>query len=210
MALEQRTGLVLQRLLAHPALAGRFINTLSLLEYVGTRKILKSQRAEEIDAILLRHIAEEARHALVLKQLAAKVSPFPLPTYDWPYLIAGAEAIGYFQELDRGVEASLNGAQVFLNYLYTTYLIEMRADLVYPQMEEILASLGRDGIFLRVLREERAHLMEVRRAIGAVDPEAGTRTAHLITLEEQLFERFLGALEEAVRKEPPWVEGATP
>lgn len=205
MSLPERIASVLRHIFGDPCLAGRFLNTLSFLEYVGTRKILKSQRAETIDAVVLGHIAEEARHALSIKRLAMAVSPVPISTYEPEHLFVGVGAGRYFQELDHGVEADLGALPTIasasdgcspLNYLYTTCLIEKRALSLYPPIEGILAGQGRPGTFASIVREEERHLAQVCRAIGELDPDVGPRTARLQQLEEGLFERFLSALEE--------------
>src|SRR6476646_4684980 len=55
-----RTREVLDRIVVDPRLHARFVNTLSRLEYVGVRKILKSRRSERLDIDGLQHILDEA------------------------------------------------------------------------------------------------------------------------------------------------------
>src|SRR4051795_5042096 len=70
----RRLETLLDRIIPRPDLHARFVNTLSRLEYVGVRKILKSRRAERLDQDGLQHILDEAVHALRLKKAATALS----------------------------------------------------------------------------------------------------------------------------------------
>ncbi len=98
---------ILARLTGDAGRHARFLNTLSLLEYIGVRKILKSQPAEGLSAEMLEHILEEARHAYVLKRLALRVGGESVATYAAPALLCGEEARRYIQTLDRSAEIDL-------------------------------------------------------------------------------------------------------
>src|SRR4051812_13000755 len=107
----------------YPLLHARFINTISLLEYIGARKILKSQHESSISATVLGHVSEEIRHAQIFKSVALKMSGGELLTYDDRSLLAGPAARAYFQDLDHGIMAELEIPDGWLNYLYSTLLI---------------------------------------------------------------------------------------
>jgi hypothetical protein len=199
-AVEALTGLLV-RLAADPARHARFLNTLSLLEYIGVRKILKSQAAESLTPGLLEHVLEEARHAFVLKTLALRVGP--VPTYAPPHLLAGAEARAYIQALDRGAEADLrarpprDASSAWVNYLYTTLLIEERADGVYRRYEPILAAVGLGGVLGGIVREEEGHLRTVLGHVRRRDPDHAGRLERLRGLERRAFAAWVTALERA-------------
>lgn len=57
----------LTALVKQPTLHARFLNTLSLLEFIGARKIMKSQEEDSVTPAVLAHATEEIRHAQVLK-----------------------------------------------------------------------------------------------------------------------------------------------
>lgn len=201
----ERVASVLERISSSRSLLGKFLNTLSMLEYVGTRKILKSQRADSITKTILTHIVEESRHALLLKQLAAETSPDPIPTYEERYVLAGKDAVAYFQGLDRAIEeniaspllAVVDRAEV-LNYLYTTYLIELRAESFYPMMGKIACGGDNKGVFDRILREEEGHMSSVLEYAKRIDPSHAERLPPLIAIEGRLFGDFISALEQAI------------
>jgi hypothetical protein len=69
-----RTRNLLERIVPHGRLHARFINTLSRLEYVGVRKILKSRRSEHLELDGLQHILDEAVHAMRLKKAAVALA----------------------------------------------------------------------------------------------------------------------------------------
>jgi hypothetical protein len=69
-----RTRRLLDRIVVDADLHARFVNTLSRLEYVGVRKILKSRRSERIGLDGLQHILDEAVHALRLKKAAVALA----------------------------------------------------------------------------------------------------------------------------------------
>ena len=54
----------------NPNLHARWLNMFSYLEYIGFRKIVKSQGAENLSLETLGHAVEEGRHALMLKKFA--------------------------------------------------------------------------------------------------------------------------------------------
>ena len=195
---------VLRRLLPDPPRHARFLNTLSLLEYIGARKILKSQPAETLSAEMLEHVVEEARHASVLKRLALRLGGAAVATYRGEALLCGDEARRYIQTLDRGAERDLaEGAPAgapaaSVNYLYTTLLIEERAGDVYPRYEPLLASIGLGGVLAGIVREETGHLDAVGRRIVEVDPDHEVRGARLRRLERAAFATLVAALEREV------------
>lgn len=190
----------LHRLTTDPARHARFLNTLSLLEYVGVRKIMKSQAAESFTPELLEHVLEEARHAFVLKTLAQRVGDGAVPTYDPAMLLCGGQAVAYMQELDRGAERDLRdappaeGRPEWVNYLYTTLLIEERADHVYRAYEPILARLGLGGVLAGIVREEEGHLRAVMAHVLDRDPEHPARLERLRAVERRAFAAFVAAL----------------
>ena len=72
-AADIEVGSALERIVAQPAIHARFINTLSRLEYVGARKLMKSQDSSGLDRETLQHLVEETRHAWMLKKLACRL-----------------------------------------------------------------------------------------------------------------------------------------
>ena len=66
---------VLTRLIADPPRHARWLNTVALLEYTGARKMLKSQASQRMSEMILRHAAEESRHAYFFLRAALRIDP---------------------------------------------------------------------------------------------------------------------------------------
>lgn len=193
------------QLLQYPEIHARFVNTLSMLEYTGARKILKSQPEESISAQILAHAAEEIRHAQAFKKIALKMSAGKLHSYSDEHLYCGPEAREYFQSLDHGAAQLLQGSEIekntlWENYLITTLLIEERANSVYPVYETILAKAGFPGVLSAIVREEVLHMEEMQTQLK--DPKVGIPTAQLEQLKHLEGEAFLAFLSALIKSLP--------
>ncbi|MEI9934475.1 MAG: hypothetical protein WDM71_06395 [Ferruginibacter sp.] len=70
------------------SLHARWLNTLSMMENAGAKKIKKCEHPVLTNEIILKHSAEEARHAYYLKKQIKKVVKNDCPTYEKKYLLA--------------------------------------------------------------------------------------------------------------------------
>ncbi|MEO5970724.1 MAG: hypothetical protein ABIQ95_12425 [Bdellovibrionia bacterium] len=188
----------------NPELHARFLNTLSLLEYIGARKILKSQKEEKISSQILAHAAEEIRHAQTFKKLALKMSSGKLSTYSEDHLLCGKEAREYFQSLDQAVHAEI-GEDSYTNYLFTTLLIEERANQIYPIYEPVLARAGYPGVLKAIVKEEDSHLKDILTSLQEQGREqkkdrpsmSVDKMIELRMLEAAAFEKFISTVHAA-------------
>jgi hypothetical protein len=201
-SLQERFNLLVSHVVADAQLHARWINTFSFLEYVGFRKIVKSQQAETLTAAVLAHAMEEGRHAMSLKKLALKIGGPAYNTYAPHVLLCGSEAEDYFQTLDHSCDQALqelgDETRAALVYLYVTWLIEIRALDVYSRYRKALdATLGAQALD-GLLAEEEQHLSRVAVELQKRDPEFATRSTSFVALEEQLFETLLNAFEKQV------------
>src|SRR5882757_4966191 len=87
-----------------PQLHAKWLNTLSMMENTGARKISACEHPVLVNQIILKHAAEEARHAHYLKKQIAKVDSSACPTYEFQYLLSPIKSYQYLHALD--VEAS--------------------------------------------------------------------------------------------------------
>lgn len=185
----------LQRILASRDLHARWINTFSFLEYIGFRKIVKSQLARHLDVDTLTHMIEEGRHALRLKRLALRIGGELYSTYSPESLLCGEAAEFYFQELDQKCEELLSehfapDTLSRLVYLYVTWIVETRALSVYKQYQAEAPQIPLSGL----VAEEELHLNSVRRELRDTDPAFESRATQVKVIEEGLYQRFLTAL----------------
>ncbi len=165
MNVDHRLTALIGTVVATPELHARWLNTFSFLEYVGFRKIVKSQKAEALSAEVLAHALEEGRHALSLKKLAMKIGGKGFDSYASDAMLCGEAAEDYFQTLDHACDAALSDQSEELRsalvYLYVTWLIEIRALEVYTAYSKALASVPGMQALDGLLAEEEQHLSRV-------------------------------------------------
>ena len=199
-------GLISQ-IVADPALHARWLNTFSYLEYVGFRKIVKSQRAEVLTAAILGHACEEGRHALGLKKLAVKLGGAGFDSYAPQVLLCGEEAEAYFQDLDQFCDEAFADRsadeRVRLAYGYVTWLVERRALDVYGLYKNALGDSEIARKLGGLLAEETKHLSDIEALLQAADPAFSTRSKEFEAVENSLYEVFLAALTKALAQESP-------
>ncbi len=199
-------GLISQ-IVADPALHARWLNTFSYLEYVGFRKILKSQRAEVLTTAILTHACEEGRHALGLKKLAVKLGGAGFDSYAPQVLLCGEEAEAYFQDLDQFCDEAFADRsadeRVRLAYGYVTWLVERRALDVYGLYKSALGDSEIARKLGGLLAEETKHLSDIEALLKAADPAFSTRSKEFEAVENSLYEVFLAALTKALAQESP-------
>ncbi|MEI1278049.1 hypothetical protein V6Z05_06960 [Leptospira venezuelensis] len=182
----------------------KWLNTLSLLEHIGSRKIHTSQSGPLLSEMVLRHASEEARHAAYFKKLALKVKPDGTQNFEKDSLLCGFSAVSYFQKLDLSVERSFGAenfpkhTKSFLCYLYVTKLIEERAGLVYETYDQIIDQKN-VGISVKgIIKEEESHLSEMDSKLSEMDPKFESRTLEFREKEEKLFQKYFQNLRKEV------------
>src|SRR5271170_2242727 len=91
---------LLSTIINNNKLHARWLNTLSLMENTGARKISASEDPETVTYIILKHAAEEHRHAFYLKKQIEKIDKSACPTYSSQYLLAPNSSRHYLNQLD--------------------------------------------------------------------------------------------------------------
>jgi hypothetical protein len=188
-----------------PALHARFLNSLSLMENTGARKIAASEQPGTTDITLLKHAAEEFRHAYYLKKQIAKVSDGDYTHYHAHQLMAPIVSRQYLHRLDVTVcrmlkerwkmshEQALQGA-----YLLVTYAIEVRADELYGQYQAVLTAVGSKVNVKSIIVEEEGHLAEMKALLSAFHAQWETMAEAACAAEQALFTEWLQALHAEV------------
>jgi hypothetical protein len=192
------TAAVKQRLgwfCAHPPLHARFLNTLSLMEHIGSRKIMASQSDRGLSGDTLRHLAEETRHAYFFKRAAEKLAHHPLG-YGASETTAGAAARGYMERLDAEILHELDGAPDSpLPYLYMSLVVELRAVWFYRLYQETLAEHAHSLSLRSVLAEEELHLDAMLARLSGMDSDCFARVKRFQALEHERFRVLWDAIE---------------
>lgn len=192
---------MLDRVVADPVLHARFVNTLSRMEYIGVRKMLKARQADLLDEEGLLHIIEEASHALRLKRAALLLGgqdAGDVRTYSDEHTLAGQAGEDYMQGVDRGCEELLASTDLEAasrceaNYLLSTAAIEIRAEAFYPLYEQCLQAAGAPFSVKSILKDELRHLEEMRESLGRLFPDCWRQlVSQAVALESTCFERWL-------------------
>ncbi|PJE02163.1 MAG: rubrerythrin [Leptospira sp.] len=193
---SSQVKLFLVRIIETPSIHALFLNTISLMEHIGSRKILLTQSNEHTTEFILRHASEEARHALFFKKKIEYILPNLNLGYSNHELLAGLSAKIYFQKLDATVRKSIrqmnlsHSNRTYLNYLYTTTAIEIRATYLYKIYNEVLIQRNFGFHLNGLLAEEEGHLAEMESEIQRLDSESKVRLDQLLQQEEKLFRKL--------------------
>ncbi len=200
---------VLSELVKHNDLHGMFLNTISLMEYMGARKIVKSQLEKNVDAEVLAHMTEEIRHAQIFKKMALKLSNKKLKTYADEHLLAGGAGRAYIQSVDQSIAAALNGENSYFNYLLSTLLIEERANEIYPYYEKLLEPLGFGGYIRGILREEENHLEQIKNHLENSPQFSSQKLDALRMIEQRAFDFLIGEVALALNMSSTYQDETT-
>lgn len=201
----------LTRLVNDPPAHARFLNMLSMLEHMGSRKIMVSQmdKGETLDQDVLQHLAEEARHAYFFKRHAERVNGAAMPGWVDANTMTRVPALMYFGRMDAGISKRLGafppstppasggeedcvaGFRGVEPYYWVSLIIELRACWLYAIYDEIVEEAGVHLPLKGLIAEEDGHLEEMFAACG----DNHDLLQELSRYETDLFEKLWGALE---------------
>lgn len=193
---------IFDAIISKPELHARFLNTLSMMENSGARKISASENKNTVTLAVLKHAAEEHRHAFYLKKQIEKLHVGEYTNYFPENLIAPIESRFYLDYLDLRVcrflkdTYQLAGYQLrFLAYLMVTYSIEVRAEELYPAYQEALDRANLKINVKSIITEEIGHLAEMRRQLLSYFGEDWQeKVKPAIAIEHELFSNWMKAL----------------
>src|ERR1051326_7168135 len=115
--LEERLKRFLKSVVNDAVLHSRFLNMLSLLEHIGSRKIMLSQMHSPLDKEILKHMTEETRHAFFFKHQAERLAGHEIANYEDEETLCAAEAKMYFGRLDAELSEMVSHAPTRAAYL---------------------------------------------------------------------------------------------
>ncbi len=197
--LEQSFRDFLDATIADARQHARFLNLLSMLEHTGSRKIMLSQMKGVLTQDILKHLAEETRHAFFFKRAAEKLSGAPIEGYADDDTMCAASGQLYFGKLDAGLTANLpDNAHRETGYLWVSLIVELRALWVYRIYQEALAAAKHSLSLKSIIAEEDRHLTDMVDRLDQVGFSAGSALSDACTLEKKLFEKLLAALQRHI------------
>lgn len=175
----------------------RFLNTLSLMELCGARKLADNSKYIGFNNFFLEHIAEEFRHAFFLRHLAQKISTVSVNNYDNTKIFCPKESRSYIHSIDRSVSIALrsykNDKIYQLSYFLTTLVIERRAMLFYKLYQHVLDEYKVSISVRSIISEEADHLSYMENQIKKMSlPQEIVDKA--IFAEEKFFTIWFNAL----------------
>ena len=195
------------KIVENPHIHSKWLNTLSLMENVGARKIKKCEDPIFVNEIILKHAAEESRHAYYLKKQLSKIENADCPTYEMKYLIAPKYSYFYLQVLDVEVCRYLKNTFDYTGnklkyaaYLLVTYAIEVRADELYPSYQFALEKHHSKVNVKSIIAEEKNHLAEMESQLKVFSPNWEQMIAFAVSTEKQLFENWMLEVEREVMR----------
>ncbi|QJD97821.1 hypothetical protein HH214_19035 [Mucilaginibacter robiniae] len=185
-------------IVADDVLHARWLNTLSLMENTGARKISASEDPTTVTYIILKHAAEEHRHAFYLKKQIDKLETVACPTYAPDFLLAASQSKRYLNQLDINVcrylkdKLDLSGKELrFAAYLLVTYAIEVRADELYPVYQDVLSAAGSKVNVKSIILEEEGHLEEMINQLQHFSADWQVHADKAVAIEARLFEEWV-------------------
>lgn len=201
--LKQNLAIITDNAILH----AKWLNTLSLMENTGARKISKCEHPILVNETILKHAAEEARHAYYLKKQISKIQPEACPTYAFEYLLAPITSYQYLHKLDAAASRyikevlNLDGFDLaFVSYLLVTYAIEVRADELYPVYQEMLTETHSKVNVKSIILEEEGHLEEMQRQLEEFSADWKTHADVIVTVEHQLFDEWMARLSKQLKR----------
>lgn len=169
-----------------------WLNTLSYLENCGARKIASCEHPTLVKEEMLKHAAEEFRHALYLKRQLRRIHNY-LEDYRLEYLLGGFAAYHYLHRLELETVRYLQTKRAEekpLVYLLVTYAIELRAAELYPLYQAALKKNRSVVQVQSILLEEKEHLQEMENALKDI-PNAHQYIRDVCLIEAALFQKWL-------------------
>ncbi len=190
---------LLTTIVASHDLHAKWLNTLSYLENCGARKIAACEHPTLVKEEMLKHAAEEFRHAHHLKRQIGKVSSNFMNNYSLALMLGSTATLHYLNALDlkasrylRAVGLSKNG-MTEAAYLLVTYAIELRASELYLIYDEVLRKVGSRVSVKSILLEEKEHLNEMKEGLHQLD-SGFIHAEQICAIESDLCHKWILAI----------------
>jgi hypothetical protein len=197
-SLTLKTVGLLNQVIGDIALHARFINTLSMLEHMGSFKIMSTQHGADIEQATLRHVTEECHHAFFMKRQAEKAAGRPLE-YRAADLLCPVPARMYFQRLEAAMHRDLaDSPDNRTIYLYMSMIVEFRAVWFYSLYQQALVRHDHAMSLKRLLGEEQNHLTDMAERLEQAGELSDDRVDRFTRAEHGLYARLLDAMHRAI------------
>ncbi len=174
----------------------KFLNMLSMLEHMGSRKIMVSQmnKGETLSQDTLQHLAEEARHAYFFKRHAERINGEAMQGWTQSNTTARVPALMYFGRMDAGISKRVGDDAA---YGWVSLIIELRACWLYRIYDEVVEAENIHLPLKGLIAEEDGHLEEMFGICG----QNYDVLKELSAYETELFAKLWSALESEYPKD---------
>jgi len=187
---------MLDQIVSDPKSHARWLNTLSYLENCGARLIARSEHPTLVGMEVLKHAAEEFRHAYFFKAAIRRFWPDGFADYRSDNLLGGWSTYHYLAKLNCAISRllkeqwGLKGMELrSVAYLLVTLAIEERAMEIYPAYQSALERGGISFSIRGIIREEEHHLAEILEMLEEV-PNGEVMRARVKTIEKEIYEQW--------------------
>lgn len=176
-----------------------WLKSLSYLEYIGYRKMVKSLSYNEMGKDTFQHLSDEIQHSFMLRRLADDYrGDRPRDPTELEKIPSIAE--NYFQTLDSKIgewTTDLSGSENHqLSYLWTSYIIEKRAMKVYPYYFSRLESSPLKTTLQKIIKDESEHLSYLENYIQKLSKKYLSSSTDLFVIEENYFSNYLEEMQK--------------
>lgn len=193
---------IITQIVADEELHGRWLNTLSYMENCGARQMAACEHPTLVKEEMLKHAAEEFRHAYFFKCQIAKVCKLEFESYQVDQLLGGYASLHYLPLLDLRICRYLKhscglqgGALREAAYALVSYAIERRAEELYPCYQGHLERIGLPLSIKGIIREEAHHLEEMIELIDEL-PDGWKHAEAACMIEGEICDRWINNLIE--------------
>ncbi len=153
---------------------------------------------------ILKHLAEETRHAFFFKREAEKLLGSGIEGYPPAYTMGAASGRFYFGRLDAILTRDIApDAHRETGYLWMSLIVELRAIWVYRMYQEVLASANLPLSLKSVIAEEDKHLVDMIARLDEIGFNCANALVPAHMQEKNLFEKLLTALTQDMADRPP-------
>lgn len=195
----------IRAIVENPETHAKWLNTLSMMENAGAKKIKNCEHPILVNELFLKHAAEEARHAFYLKKQIRKLAKDACPTYEMKYLLAPKFSFFYLHTLDVNIcrylksEFNFKGYDLkYAAYLLVTFAIEVRADELYPVYQTVLDEIQSPVNVKSIIAEEMNHLEEMKSQLKEFSSNHQSLSDFAINQEKILYTDWLKELNKTL------------